>query len=135
MLQTRNVIDVAQKANIWNNFCHFAVHIIIIDECWMPHRINKFYHTKYVTTMFIHLTSGAKQCQFCLTEKLINLHYDPETTFNKRSKLISRWRHKNKFKLSMLLVTSFCNRINVALLFIFVQLEPYYTAAKLVFHR
>ena len=42
---------------------------------------------------------GAKSCNLCLAEKLAILQSNRATTFNKRSELNSKCRHKNKFKL------------------------------------
>ena len=38
-------------------------------------------------------------CQLCLAEKLAILWADPDTTLNKRSELVAKCRHRNKFKL------------------------------------
>ena len=43
--------------------------------------------------------TGSKFCQLCLTEKLIILTSDQKTSLNKRSELLSKYRHKTKFKL------------------------------------
>ena len=42
---------------------------------------------------------GDKQCQLCLAEKYSILTLDPSTTLNKRTELVSKCRHKNKYKL------------------------------------
>ena len=42
---------------------------------------------------------GAKRCNLCLYEKLSILLSDPNSLLNKRSELISKCRHKNKYKL------------------------------------
>ena len=44
-------------------------------------------------------TSGAKRCNLCLAEKLAILQADQRTLLNKRSKFVSKCRHRNKFKL------------------------------------
>ena len=44
-------------------------------------------------------SSGAMRCQLCLAEKLAILWADPDTTLNKRSELVAKCRHRNKYKL------------------------------------
>ena len=43
---------------------------------------------------------GARKCDFCLTEKLIIARSDPKKLLNKRTELVSKCRHRNKFLLS-----------------------------------
>ena len=43
--------------------------------------------------------SGTNKCQLCLAEKVSILQANPSKTINRRSKLVSKCRHKNKFKL------------------------------------
>ena len=45
-------------------------------------------------------TSGSRRCDLCLTEKLKIMREDPELLLNKRSELVSKCRHKNKFILA-----------------------------------
>ena len=42
---------------------------------------------------------GTRRCDLCLTEKMLILHSDPEVFLNNRNEVISKCRHKNKFKL------------------------------------
>jgi len=42
--------------------------------------------------------NGTKICQFCLNEKLTILTSNQKMKLNKRSELISKCRHKRKFK-------------------------------------
>ena len=42
---------------------------------------------------------GDKQCQLCLAKKYSILTADPSTTLNKRTELVNKCRHKNKYKL------------------------------------
>ena len=42
---------------------------------------------------------GTRHCDLCLTEKLVIAQADPETMLNKKSELVSKCRHSNKFKL------------------------------------
>ena len=44
-------------------------------------------------------SSGAMRCQLCLAEKLATLWANPDTTLNKRSELVAKCRHSNKYKL------------------------------------
>ena len=41
--------------------------------------------------------NGSKRCNLCLTEKLMIISADPSKLLNKRSELISKCRHENKF--------------------------------------
>ena len=43
--------------------------------------------------------SGTSRCDLCLTEKLKIAQADPRTLINKRSEIISKCRHRNKFTL------------------------------------
>ena len=45
-------------------------------------------------------TCGMKQCHLCLSEKLAILLAKPDTLLNKRSELVAKCRHCNKFKLN-----------------------------------
>ena len=40
---------------------------------------------------------GSRRCDLCITEKAIIVRANPETLLNKRSELISKCRHRNKF--------------------------------------
>ena len=42
---------------------------------------------------------GSKRCDLCLTEKLLMAKADPRTILNKRSEIVSKCRHRNKFTL------------------------------------
>ena len=46
--------------------------------------------------------NGAKRCPLCLAEKLFILQADQKSLLHKRSELISKCRHRNKFKLKNL---------------------------------
>ena len=52
-----------------------------------------------VEAMAIPYTCGSKHCDRCLTEKLLIAKTDPKTRLNKRSEIISKCRHRNKFTL------------------------------------
>ena len=43
--------------------------------------------------------SGSKNCGLCLEEKYAILHAEEDTLLNKRSELVNKCRHRNKFKL------------------------------------
>ena len=49
-------------------------------------------------------SSGSKQCDLCLTEKLTILKADPRTLINKRDELLSKCLHKNNHYLSSIKV-------------------------------
>ena len=40
---------------------------------------------------------GMRRCDLCLTEKIVIIQADPKTLLNKRTELISKCRHRNKF--------------------------------------
>ena len=40
---------------------------------------------------------GSRKCDLCLMEKLTIIKADPGTLLNACDKLVSRWRHMNKF--------------------------------------
>ena len=42
---------------------------------------------------------GSKTCNLCLSEKLQIFQADPNKLLNKRSELVSKCRHRSKFKL------------------------------------
>ena len=42
---------------------------------------------------------NSMHCQLCLAEKLAILRADPDTTLNKRSELVAKCRHCDKYKL------------------------------------
>ena len=42
---------------------------------------------------------GSKHCDLCLSEKVSIICADPDTLLNKRSELISKYRHRNKLLL------------------------------------
>ena len=44
-------------------------------------------------------SGGALHCQLCLAEKCAILRADPDKTLNKRSELVAKCRHRNKYKL------------------------------------
>ena len=43
------------------------------------------------------LSSGGKQCDLCLTEKLTILMADPKSTLNKRDEIMAKCKHKRKY--------------------------------------
>jgi hypothetical protein len=45
------------------------------------------------------LSSGGKQCDLCLTEKLTILMANPEATLNKRDEIMTKCKHKRKYVL------------------------------------
>ena len=45
------------------------------------------------------MSSGGKQCDLCLTEKLIILMADPKSTLNKRDEIMTKCMHKRKYLL------------------------------------
>ena len=45
------------------------------------------------------MSSGGKQCDLCLTEKLTILMADPKSTLNKRDEIMTKCKHKRKYLL------------------------------------
>ena len=45
-------------------------------------------------------SSGSKQCDLCLTEKVLILLADPQTSLNQRTEILAKCPHKRKFLLS-----------------------------------
>ena len=45
---------------------------------------------------------GTRKCDLYLTEKMIIARFDPKKLLNKRTELVSKCRHRNKFLLSNL---------------------------------
>ena len=43
---------------------------------------------------------GSKRCDLCLSENVSIICADPDTLLNKRTELISKCRHRNKFLLA-----------------------------------
>ena len=43
---------------------------------------------------------GSKRCDLCLSEKVAIIRADPDTLLNRRTELISKCRHRNKFLLA-----------------------------------
>ena len=43
---------------------------------------------------------GTRKCDLCLTEKMIIARSDLKKLLNKRTELVSKWRHRKKFLLS-----------------------------------
>ena len=48
---------------------------------------------------------AAKRCLLCLNEKIEILEYDGDNILNKRSELVSKCRHRNKFMISQYDIT------------------------------
>ena len=74
-------------------------------------------------------SSGAMHCQLCLAEKLAILWADPDTTLNKRSELVAKCRHRNRYKLSkslpgktLLYVDLFTTSLVVHAIFVFLRI-------------
>ena len=45
---------------------------------------------------------GSRMCDLCICEKLLVSRADPNVLLNKRDKLVSKCRHRNKFTLKCL---------------------------------
>ena len=46
------------------------------------------------------MSSGGKQCDLCLMEKLTILMADPKSTLNKRDEIMKKCKHKQKYLLA-----------------------------------
>ena len=59
------------------------------------------YHVKW--SVKLHASQykcGTRSCDLCLTEKVIIARADPKVLLNKRTELISKYHHRNKFILN-----------------------------------
>ena len=52
-----------------------------------------------IKTKAYPMSSGGKQCDLCLSEKLTILMADPTSTLNKRDEIMAKCKHKRKFTL------------------------------------
>ena len=70
---------------------------------WKLKDEGKEYHLRWsVASRATPRKSGSKVCDLCLTEKVIIVRAEPKGLLNKRTELISKCRHRNKFMLSSL---------------------------------
>ena len=86
--------------------------------------INPLHQRKSVCRASLY-KHGNDHCNLCLAKKFAILTADPKTTFNKRTELIIKCRHRNKFKLKNLksrLPALSSNPILTSLLLLFMQL-------------
>lgn len=69
-------------------------------EVWKLKENNQEFHITWdIVKHAATYRCGGLRCNLCLEEKLAILLSDPNMTLNRRSELISRCRHRNKFKL------------------------------------
>ena len=67
---------------------------------WMLKDKNINFTIKWsIAATAIPYNCGSKRCDLCLTEKLLIASHDPKTLLNKRSEIVSKCRHQNKFTL------------------------------------
>ena len=67
---------------------------------WELKENNKAYYIKWsIITAARPYNNMSKRCDLCLTEKLNIIQANSDTLLNKRSELISKCRHENKFYL------------------------------------
>ena len=72
--------------------------IVLSKYIWKLKNENKTYTLKWrIMKKSQAYRNGAKKCNLCLTEKLLIISGNPSKLFNKRSELISKCRHENKF--------------------------------------
>ena len=69
-------------------------------EVWKVKERNANYSVKWsVIKQYPAYNQNTKRCILCLNEKLAILEDDGENLLNKRSEIISKCRHQNKYKL------------------------------------
>ena len=72
-------------------------------EVWKIKERKANYNIKWsVIKQYPAYNQNNKRCMLCLNEKLAILEHEGENLLNKRSEIISKCRHQNKYKLSNL---------------------------------
>jgi len=67
---------------------------------WQLHNKKQDFNIKWsIISLAIPYNNISKQCNLCLTEKLMITKHSNDNLLNKRSELISKCRHENKFYL------------------------------------
>ena len=70
---------------------------------WQQKRLNKEYSIEWSVLRKARAYSNiTKKCDLCLTEKLMISNAEKKTSLNKRSELVSKCRHENKYLLQNL---------------------------------
>ena len=70
------------------------------EEVWRIKRMNGEYHIKWQKVRHLpSYTPETKKCILCMNEKLEIALFGGENLLNKRNEVISRCRHRAKFKL------------------------------------
>ena len=68
---------------------------------WKLNKENADYNLQWSIKAYASLYKcGARKCDLCLAEKMIIARSDPKKLLNKRTELVSKCRHRNKFLLS-----------------------------------
>ena len=68
---------------------------------WQMNEKNIDFNLKWEIGAFTYLYKcGTRRCGLCLTEKLLIIRGDPLISLNKRTELMSKCRHRNKFTLA-----------------------------------
>ena len=68
---------------------------------WRIKHINKAFNISWsILSRASAYSNASKRCNLCLTEKLRIINADKSTLLNKRSELVSKCRHENKYRLS-----------------------------------
>ena len=71
---------------------------------WMLKSLGKNYKIDWsIVTKAYAFRSGSKTCDLCVAEKTTIALSDPNQTLNTRNEIISKCRHKRKYKLARLL--------------------------------
>ena len=67
----------------------------LLKHVWKLKREGETFHISWrILRRASAYSSLSKRCNLCLTEKLMILHADKSTLLDKRSELVSKWRHQ-----------------------------------------
>ena len=86
------------------NCINFTVYIIVLTTANRPNRVDENCRSLWLITLlfcsvYIYTyKNGDKRCRLCLAEKY-HVIFQPFKKLNKRSEIISKCRHENKFYL------------------------------------
>ena len=82
------------------NYQHYRKNTELSKEVWNAKDKNANFSTKWnVVKQYPAYNPVSKRCMLCLNEKLAILENEGNNLQNKRSEIISKCRHKNKYML------------------------------------
>ena len=82
------------------NYVKYKTDTELSKEYWRLKELNAQPHIKYYIMKKCPPTKRTGPCYLCLNEKLFILEHKGDNLLNKRTELIAKCRHKNKFKLA-----------------------------------